>query len=102
MNIESTINQKLSEALKPIHLQVVNESHMHNVPANSETHFKVTVVSAEFDGKRAVARHQSVYSVLQDELKGSVHALAIHAYSPSEWQATDTVPDSPECLGGES
>jgi hypothetical protein len=46
--VTSSIRQKLTDSLKPIHLDVLNESHMHNVPKNSETHFKVVVVAEEF------------------------------------------------------
>ncbi len=57
MTIQASIEGKLAEALAPDHLEVVNESHQHNVPPNSETHFKVVVVATEFDSKRKVARH---------------------------------------------
>ncbi len=98
MKIETAIRQKLTRAFSPAHLQVLNESHMHSVPANSETHFKVVVVSAEFAGLRQVQRHQRVYGLLADELKAGVHALSIHTYTEDEWQ--NDVPASPECLGG--
>ena len=39
--ISSSIETKLTEAFKPIHLDIINESYMHNVPKGSETHFKV-------------------------------------------------------------
>lgn len=98
--IESVIRTKLLADLAPSLLEVVNESHMHNVPANSETHFKVVAVADCFDGLRKVARHQRVYGVLSAELAGEVHALALHLYSPSEWQARSGAPDSPNCMGG--
>ncbi|MCL4104021.1 UNVERIFIED_CONTAM: hypothetical protein GTU68_034883 [Idotea baltica] len=87
--------------LSPLVLDVVNESHQHNVPANSETHFKVVVVSEQFAGVRKVARHQMIYTILAEQLQGPVHALAIHAYSGEEWQQDGIdVPLSPKCLGG--
>ncbi|MFT5579916.1 MAG: BolA protein [Paraglaciecola psychrophila] len=99
--IQQSITNKLSAALKPQHLDVVNESHMHSVPANSETHFKLVIVADVFSGKRKVARQQSVYQLLADELAGPVHALAMHTYSPQEWQdRIAPVPASPNCLGG--
>lgn len=49
--IETSIRTKISKALSPAHLEVINESTMHNVPPGSETHFKVVVVSEEFEGK---------------------------------------------------
>lgn len=48
--IETAIHDGLNAKLAPIHLEVVNESYMHNVPKGSETHFKVLVVSNQFDG----------------------------------------------------
>ena len=101
MNVQTEIEQNLSTELQPDLLEVSNESHMHSVPPNSETHFKVVVGAAQFDGKRKVARHQQVYQVLADQLEGPVHALALHTYSPGEWaQRQQAAPDSPDCLGG--
>lgn len=101
MSIQQMIEAKLGDSFQPQYLNVVNESHMHSVPKDSETHFKVTLVSAGFSGKRSVARHQAVYAVLREELAGEVHALALHTYSPDEWSQRDMpVPDSPNCLGG--
>ncbi|HBN62064.1 MAG TPA: BolA family transcriptional regulator, partial [Halomonas sp.] len=71
MAIQTQIEQKLA-ALTPDVLLVENESHMHNVPANSETHFKVTLVSDSFDGMMPVKRHQQIYALLADELSGPV------------------------------
>jgi len=51
-------------------------------------HWYATVVSAEFDGKRAIARHQRVYATLGDKMKtDEVHALSIKAFTPTEWDA---------------
>ncbi len=101
MQVQQTIESKLAAEFSPDLLDVVNESHMHSVPANSETHFKVVVVAASFSGMRKVARHQKVYAVLKEELAGPVHALALHTYTPEEWQERQAqAPASPECLGG--
>ncbi len=101
MQIQTAIEDKLRAALSPEHLDVANESHMHSVPPNSETHFKVVVVSEAFSGKRKVARHQQIYGLLADELAGPVHALALHTYDPAEWaERQGAVPASPDCLGG--
>ena len=102
MEVQETIEQRLSDSLTPLQLEVLNESFMHNVPAGSETHFKVTAVSRQFDGLRKVRRHQLVYGVLSDLLAGPVHALALHLFTPDEWQAGVGAPDSPKCHGGES
>lgn len=51
-------------------------------------HWYAVVVSAEFDGKRAIARHQRVYATLGDKMQtGAVHALSIKAFTPAEWAA---------------
>lgn len=48
--VENLIKSKLAKALEATYLNIINESYMHNVPAGSETHFKVVVVSSKFDG----------------------------------------------------
>jgi len=100
MMIETTLTERLQNALAPDYLAVTNESFMHNVPANAETHFKVVVVSSVFDNCRQVARHQRIYGLVSDLLEGGLHALALHTYSPSEWESIDSPPDSPKCHGG--
>ena len=101
MSVQNEIEKKIKKAMVLEHVEVINESHMHSVPPNSETHFKCVVVSDEFEGKRSVARHQMVYGLLVSELAGPVHALALHTYSVVEWQQRNQfAPDSPDCLGG--
>ncbi len=99
-SVESSIRTKLVAGLAPEHLEITNESYMHSVPPGSETHFKVVLVCATFSGKRQVQRHQAVYACLAEELKGGVHALALHTFSPTEWRANNIVEASPQCLGG--
>ena len=99
MQVQAGIEQKIQTALAPVHLEVLNESHMHSVPKNSETHFKVVVVSEQFEGKRLLARHRTMNGLLADELAGGVHALALHTFTPSEWQARKGALDSPNCRG---
>lgn len=100
MSIQASIEDKL-QALEPLYLKVENESHMHNVPTDSETHFKVTLVSERFAGMMPVKRHQQIYALLADELAGPVHALALHPYTPEEWEARGgSRPASPQCRGG--
>ena len=83
--------------LQPTHLDVKDESHMHS--RGLETHYKAVVVSAEFDGKRALQRHQAVYRALGAQMQ-QIHALALHTFTPEEWAAEVQVPDSPHCRGG--
>ncbi|MFD2164857.1 transcriptional regulator BolA [Thalassotalea euphylliae] len=103
MSIEATIEKKLLSAFSPLHLDVVNESHQHNVPVGSESHFKVTIVSKNFEGERLIKRHRAINKVLANELSEHIHALALHTYTETEWHnyyADDNVPLSPKCLGG--
>jgi len=100
-NTQDIINEKLDACFDLKHLDVVNESGNHNVPPGSETHFKVVLVSTDFEGSRLIARHRAVNDALADELAGDVHALALHTYTPEEWQARfGDAPMSPPCLGG--
>lgn len=82
------ITKKLTDALVPESLKVVDESHQHEGHAGhrpgGETHYRVYIVAQAFAGKARVERHRMVNAVLADELKGSVHALAIHAQAPGE------------------
>lgn len=99
--LQEIIEMKLQQAFQPEHLQVLNESYMHNVPAGSESHFKVIIVSDTFVEQRLITRHRQVNQVLKDELAHSIHALAIHTYTPQEWnQLQGGAPDSPMCMGG--
>ena len=100
MIVQTEIQSILADQFQPQVLEVVNESHMHSVPPDSETHFKVVIVTEAFDGQRKVARHQQVYRALASQLEGPVHALALHTYTPEEWAAREQAPDSPGCMGG--
>ena len=102
MNIQNSIEKKLHEHFNPEHVEVINESYKHNVPAGSESHFKVIIVAPVFAEERLIKRHRLVNSVLKDELANDIHALAIHTYTQKEWQALyGEYPQSPNCLGGE-
>jgi len=100
--IYDAIKSRIETALTPSFFQLENESHNHNVPANSETHFKLTIVADSFDGVSPVKRHQRVYQLLEQEIKNGVHALALHLYTPAQWQKRNAPsPASPQCMGGE-
>lgn len=100
MSVRQQIEDKLRAALSLQVVRVENESHQHNVPAGSETHFKVTLVADCFAALSRVQRHRLVYQLLADELAGPVHALALHTYTPAEWGDRAQVPESPLCHGG--
>lgn len=102
MLIHTAIEQKLLDAFKPVFLDVINESANHNVPAGSESHFKVVIVTPAFDGMRLLQRHRAVNAVVAEELAEKIHALALHTYTPSEWYEyyAEKPPASPKCFGG--
>ncbi|XP_077175344.1 bolA-like protein 1 [Paroedura picta] len=98
--VGTAIRAKLQEALQPVHLEVIDDSHMHDVPRGSETHFRVVVASPRFEGLPLIHRHRLVNDILQEELAGPVHALSIQAKTPQQWQKNPTLSKSPPCLGG--
>lgn len=101
MVMQSRLEKKLSESLSPVHLEVINESHMHNVPEGSESHFKVVVVAEAFENQPRVARHRLVNEAVAEELKAGIHAFAISAMTPEEWfEKGGRSIESPPCLGG--
>lgn len=101
MSVQSVIEEKLALAFEPGHLEVVNESGNHNVPAGSESHFRVVLVAAQFEGEKLIQRHRSVNRILAEELANQIHALALHTYTADEWRSKHgDAPMSPPCLGG--
>ncbi|SEI79156.1 BolA protein [Allopseudospirillum japonicum] len=98
MSMQAHIEAQLAE-LAPLYLAVENESHQHS--KGTDSHFKITLVSEVFAGLLPVKRHQKVYALLAQALNSGVHALALHLYTPEEWQARQQErPDSPGCYGG--
>lgn len=101
MSRKEELENILKTNFKCEYLEVLNESHRHSVPVNSETHFKVTIVTGDFTGKSKVGRHQSIYALTRHLMDQGLHALALHTYLPEEWQELNTVsPESPNCMGG--
>ncbi|XP_070692170.1 bolA-like protein 1 [Pempheris klunzingeri] len=98
--VQRSIRTKLTETLKPNHLEIHNESHMHAVPPGSESHFRVLVVSSQFEGLSLLQRHRLVNEALKEELSSCVHALAIQAKTPEQWGSNPTLAKSPPCMGG--
>jgi BolA protein len=101
VRVQESITGKLEAALKPAHLEVINESHRHAVPPGSESHFKVVIVSDAFEGQPRVRRHQQVNAVLAEELEAGLHALSMETLTAAEWTARGgQTLESPPCLGG--
>ncbi|ABO54846.1 BolA family transcriptional regulator [Burkholderia vietnamiensis] len=81
------IEARLSASLAPLSLAVRDDSAQHagHAGASAGGHYTVTIVSAAFAGKSRVARHRLVYDALADAMQRGIHALAIVAYTPEEF-----------------
>ena len=99
MSIQQQIEESIKQTFMIEFMELLNESHMHAGPA-AESHFKLTLVSSDFDDLSKVKRQQAVYRALS-QLMPQFHALALHTYTPAEWQSSEqTIPASPKCGGG--
>lgn len=83
MKVADQITQILTETLKPVEIQVVDQSHLHEGHAGArpdgESHFMVSVVSPAFEGKTRIECHRMVNEALSDLLQNRIHALVINA-----------------------
>ena len=88
MTVAETIRRKLIAEFAPSELAIEDESARHaghsGARPEGETHFRVRVVSAAFEGLSRVERQRRVYAVLSDELRDRVHALALTTLTPEE------------------
>jgi BolA protein len=79
--MEATIRQKLTEALAPTRLEVINESHLHAGHAGDngtgDSHFRILLASPSFAGISRIEAQRKIYHILAEELKSGVHALSI-------------------------
>lgn len=90
--VKAAIEAKIEQALTPSSLEVIDESAQHaghmlhpgGVEPRGETHFRIKVVSAAFNGKSRLERHRMIHALVEAELKGGVHALAVEARAPGE------------------
>lgn len=89
--VRLTIEQKLTEALAPTKLEVIDDSASHaghagNPHGRGESHFHVNITSPAFSGKNRVARQRLVNGALREELTGPIHALSMKCLAPGEDQ----------------
>ena len=96
--MKTHLQQQLETAFNPTYLEVINESHNHSGEA-TESHFKLIVVSEEFEGLKLIDRHRKINALFREELQ-SIHALSMHTYTPEEWLKKSNAPNSPKCHGG--
>lgn len=77
------IRQRLTDALAPVELEVLDEGHKHATHANAgKGHFNVRIVSPSFAGIAPMKRHRMVYGALADLMERGIHALSIDARAP--------------------
>lgn len=99
--MQQQIEQILKDTFSPQVMYVDNESHLHSSGKGSNSHFKITLVSDVFCDEPLLARHRAVQAALKEATQG-VHALGLHTYTPTEWQARGEIePDSPACAGSD-
>jgi len=86
--MQERIVARLTAALDPVALDVVDESDRHAGHAGARegggTHYRVRVVSARFEGRSRVERHRLVHDLLKAEFADGLHALALAAKAPDE------------------
>ena len=76
--------------LKPTELLVEDESHKHSGHAGMnghdaiESHFNVRIIADCFEGLGLVQRHKMIYTLLDEEMRGGIHALSIYSKTPAE------------------
>jgi len=77
------IRRRLTAALQPVELDVLDEGYKHAGHANEgKGHFHVRIVSAAFAGQLPIKRHRLVYAALGELMDHGIHALSIDAKSP--------------------
>ena len=88
MRVAKAIEANLTRAFDPTRLSIVDESHRHaghaGARAEGESHFRVEIVSAAFEGVSRVERQRLVYGALADQMAKDIHALALKSLTPDE------------------
>jgi len=88
MTARDTIEKKLTDALHPESISVIDESHLHEGHAGhrpgGETHFRIHIVARAFEGKSRIERHRMVNALLAESFASGLHALALKAQAPGE------------------
>jgi BolA protein len=87
------IESELRERLSAIHVEVIDESHLHAGHVGAREgggHFRAVVVSPEFEGKNPVERQRMVYGVLEHAMGSEIHALSMKTLTPTQWIGTES------------
>lgn len=88
MRIAHAIRQRLTAALAPSDIALVDQSAQHAGHAGArpegETHFQLTILAEAFEGKSRIERQRMVFAALGDLMQTDIHALSITALTPAE------------------
>lgn len=97
---ELRIRDLLQKKFSPLYLEIQNESHMHAGP-QSESHYKILIVSDFFVGLSRIDRQRQVNALLKVEFETGLHALTQRVLTPGEWgpQKDQGLFESPACAG---
>ena len=91
METKRYIEVRLQLAFSPTILKIQDDSEKHRHHAEAKKsgggHYTVVVVSRTFTNKTKLERHRMIYDALEKVMESEVHALAIRAFTPEEWQA---------------
>jgi len=103
MDIQAAIEHKLIDAFSPERLRIDNDSSRHAGPA-TDSHYRVVIVAASFNGSNSLKRQRAVYACLAEEMAGPIHALQMKCMTPDEYAAAngDLTLKAPPCGGGSS
>ncbi len=88
MRIAAAIEKKLTRALSPERLEIIDESDKHIGHAGArpggQSHFAVEIVASAFAGKTRIECQRLVYGVLAEEMAGGIHALSLRTFATDE------------------
>ncbi|MGC6512072.1 MAG: BolA family protein [Parvibaculales bacterium] len=88
MKTADRIREKISAQFSPDHLDISDESHLHQGHAGfqegGETHFRLLIVASTFEGLSRLQRQRAVNDCLAEELRTGIHALAMKTLTPAE------------------
>lgn len=82
------IQEKLARDLEAVHVEVVDESHLHAGHPGARSgggHFRATIVSPRFEGMSKLEAQRLVYRVLAKEMEAGIHALSMATFTPEKW-----------------
>ena len=84
------IEQRLRERLAPTHLELLDDSAKHaghRGATSAGGHYRLVIVSDEFEGRSLIERHRLVNKAVRDLFGPKIHALSMRTLTPDQWQA---------------